>query len=116
MEGRRALVHGHEPVEQVACTAHRWNIDTCQGRIALFPMSGKGAGIATGGVLHTSGMPMAIPVPKVETNIRAPQRWDMKENVSGLISAWVFLIRGTVSVAGGGGLPLTLLRMSLKSP
>ena len=42
--------------------------------IALFPMSGKGAGIAKGGVLHTSGMPMAIPVPKVETNIRTPHR------------------------------------------
>ena len=31
VEGLRALVHGHEPVEHVECTANRWNIDTGAG-------------------------------------------------------------------------------------
>ena len=31
MEGLRALVHGHEPVRDVECTANRWNIDTGAG-------------------------------------------------------------------------------------
>ena len=31
VEGLRALVHGHEPVRDVECTANRWNIDTGAG-------------------------------------------------------------------------------------
>ena len=31
VEGVRALVHGHHPVEEVECTANRWNIDTGAG-------------------------------------------------------------------------------------
>ena len=31
VEGVRALVHGHEPVSEVECTANRWNIDTGAG-------------------------------------------------------------------------------------
>ena len=35
VEGVRALVHGHEPVDAVQCTANRWNVDTGAG-IARF--------------------------------------------------------------------------------
>ena len=31
VEGVRALVHGHEPVEAVKRTANRWNLDTGAG-------------------------------------------------------------------------------------
>ena len=31
VEGLRALVHGHEPVERIARIANRWNIDTGAG-------------------------------------------------------------------------------------
>ena len=31
VEGVRALVHGHQPVEEVECTANRWNVDTGAG-------------------------------------------------------------------------------------
>ena len=31
VQGLRALVHGHEPVEEVERTANRWDIDTGAG-------------------------------------------------------------------------------------
>ena len=31
VEGLRALLHGHEPVEAVECSANRWNLDTGAG-------------------------------------------------------------------------------------
>ena len=39
VEGLRALVHGHEPVERIACTANRWNIDTGAGIVRLDRLS-----------------------------------------------------------------------------
>ena len=31
VEGLRALLHGHEPVEALECSANRWNLDTGAG-------------------------------------------------------------------------------------
>ena len=39
VEGLRALVHGHEPVERIACIANRWNIDTGAGIARLDRLS-----------------------------------------------------------------------------
>ena len=39
VEGLRALVHGHEPVERISCTANRWNIDTGAGIARLDRLS-----------------------------------------------------------------------------
>ena len=39
VEGLRALVHGHEPVERIARTANRWNIDTGAGIAGLDRLS-----------------------------------------------------------------------------
>ena len=39
VEGLRALVHGHEPVEQVECVANRWNVDTGAGIARLNRLS-----------------------------------------------------------------------------
>lgn len=39
VEGLRVLVHGHEPVERIACTANRWNIDTGAGIARLDRLS-----------------------------------------------------------------------------
>ena len=39
VEGVRALVHGHHPVDDVECTANRWNIDTGAGIAQLNRLS-----------------------------------------------------------------------------
>ena len=39
VEGLRALMHGHEPVERITCTANRWNIDTGAGITRLDRLS-----------------------------------------------------------------------------
>ena len=52
VEGLRALVHGHEPVDEVQCTANRWNIDTGAGivslnRLSLLELTSKAMGTWT---------------------------------------------------------------------